>query len=400
MGVRFTVYIDHRFCWNQTKIGQTHGLQWAAVYQPGGEPAGYGGPDDTYVTCYHEPDAWAEYLAQTCGRIIRDTGMDGIYLDELALPFACYNPQHLHNREHNSIVHVPTFVENIKKARAAMRAENPDAILMTEHAGSDYFTQFVDGSWTQTFYKGAFPFAEKHFDRHSLNYFRFCFPEFKLATWGTSDDGPRRCFFNGIGIDWGVGQVDYLRRTGRVLKENGDAFATLDPEPLVDTLVDNVLANKFPIEGKTLFTIYNKNDHPVAEELLEVTPSPDHHYVELFHDREIEYRNELFRIKDILKPSIAPREVLCIAVLPRIIQTEKHATHIDVTLKQPVDHPRLIAFANQDTSHLNDQPGLTLELDQAAARLDLTQFPQLLNKVIIKLFQGNYLTDEAVITID
>ena len=400
-GVRFTVYIDHRFCCNETKIGREMGAKWAAIYEPGGKYAGYGGPDDQYVTCYHDSDAWPDYLAKTCGRIIRDTGMDGIYLDELALPFACYNTEHAHNRDHDSIVHIPTFVANMKKARDAMRAENPEAILWTEHAGSDYFTQFIDGSWTQTFYKGAFPFAEKHFDKNSLNYFRFCFPEFKLATWGNSNDGPRRCFFNGIGVDWGVGRVDYLRKTGQVLKENGDAIATLKPEPLVETQIKNVLANKFPIPGKTIYTIYNKTDKEVSGELLEVTPNADYHYVELLHDNEVAYRNELFRIKDVLKPTVAANEVICIAVLPKVIQAAQDGSKINVSLKNPLENGRLVAFADEDAGHLNENSGQSLPLQHGKeAMVDTKTLPDQTQRVILKLFRGDYLYDEVIVNLE
>ena len=393
---RFTVYVDHRFCCNETNIGKAKGKEWAAVYTPGGGYEGYGSAADQYVTCYHDANAWADYLAETCGRIVKDTGMDGIYLDELALPFACYNPEHVHTKKYNSIIHIPTFTENIIKARDAMRRANPEAILMTEHAGSDYFTQFIDSSWTQTFYNG-FPFSEKYFDRHSLNYFHFCFPEFKLAHWGQSEDAPRRCFFNGIGIDWGVGGVDYLQKTGQVLRENGDAFASTKIEPLVETKVQNVLANKFPIEGKTVYTIYNKNDKVVDREIIEVNPYEGYHSVELLYDNEVNSRSELFKSKRTLALKIMANDVVCVAQFPEIIQTEKKDNDILISLKKEVKDSKLIAYLDVDTSHLGMKDGKIINLQNGQAVINTEKLFGRKGKVILKLLQGYYLVDEVIV---
>lgn len=318
-GCRFTVYIDHRFCWSGSEIGKTHGKEWAAMSGPDSflELGVYAKAGvDGWSMCYFEDNEWADYMAETCGRIVKDTGMDGIYLDELALMFPCYNPSHKHYQEDKFPVSPQRIVKNITKARDAMRKENPEAILMTEHAGSDYASQFYDGSWSQTFYMIAFPFSEKHFDDNSLNYFRFCFPEFKLAEWGDSKDGPNRCFFNGIG----GGGKDQIR--GQVFKENGDAFASLHPEPLVKTKIQKVLANKFEIPTKTVYTIYNKLDKVIDCEIIEVDIAHGYHWVELVYDNPVEMRQELVISKDVISAKIAANSTICIAKLPEIIHSE------------------------------------------------------------------------------
>jgi hypothetical protein len=394
-GTRFTVYIDDRFCSKDTKIGQAKGEQWAAIYKPGGVPDGYGGPTDQYLACLMEPNAWFNYLAQTCERIVKDTGMDGIYLDELALPFACYNMDHVHNKKYKSSAYLPTFVANITEVRDAMRRANPEAILMTEHAGSDYFSQFIDGSWSQTFYETAFPFAEKYYDEYSINYFHFCFPEFKLAEWGPSHDGPRRCFFNGIGIDWGVGSIDYLRKTGQVLKENADAFASSNPEPIVETKANMVLANKFKIADKTVYTIYNKSGKFVDKEIIEVAQRPDYHWVELLHDTDVKVRQELVKMKDVLSLKIDANEVVCVGQFPIIINAAVKSEQVVIKLTKEMPNTTLFAYFGEDTSQLN----------KGAARIDIQNGQGVLayeqkGNVILKLMNGDLLIDEFVLNVN
>jgi len=394
-GTRFTVYIDHRFCWAGSKIGEAHGKEWASMDRPNNyaqlgpyDPSGTGG----WSECFYEPNAWADYIAQTCGRIVRETGMDGIYLDELMIGFPCYNHNHIHYQKDRFPYNPQLLIQNAIKAREAMRKENPQAILMTEHAGSDYYTQFFDGSWSQTYYAAGFPFAEKYYDEFSLNYFRFCFPEFKLAEWGESPDQVRRCFFNGIGRCGGFGG-----RIDQVLKENGDAFASLSPEPLIETKVKKVLANKFPIPEKTIYTIYNKSEKRIDQEVLEVEPREGYHYLELVSDQDIPYRLELSRMKDVLRLEMQPFEVLCVAQLPQIIQAIQEGSLIKISLRKPVPGATLYAFLDIDTSHAGFADAVKVELKDGKGELDVSRAFGHKGKLILKLFQGDLLVDELIL---
>jgi len=351
--------------------------------------------------CFYEPDAWADYIAQTCGRIVKDTGMDGIYLDELMIGFPCYNPDHKHYQQDKFPYNPQRLIQNAVKSRDAMRKENPQAILMTEHAGSDYYTQFFDGSWTQLFCSG-FPFSEKYFDENSLIYFRFCFPEFKLAEWGATGKTAQRCFFNGIGIDsnplnWDAAGNEYLARTGQVMKENGDAFASLEPEPTVATLVKNVLANKFPISDKTVYTIYNKNDKAIDREVIEVDPKPGCHYVELLHDNPVNARMELMKSKDTLSLKMDPAEVLCIGQFPEIIQLTRDGDKVKITLKKEMANPTLVALMDVDNSRTGTEKETRVNLTGGKGELDIQKTFGRKGKLILKLFRGELLLDEAVI---
>ena len=58
-----------------------------------GEYAYYAKPGDQWVMPFYEKSEWAGYVADVCARLVRDTGMDCIYLDELGIAFPDYNPE-------------------------------------------------------------------------------------------------------------------------------------------------------------------------------------------------------------------------------------------------------------------------------------------------------------------
>jgi hypothetical protein len=388
-GARFTVYIDHRFCWSGTRTHAAHAKDWGAFYEPD-VPGVYRAPGEECM-CFLEPEAWADYVAATCGRLVREVGMDGIYLDELNIGFPCYNPAHRHYREGDWPLSTSRLARNVTAAREAMRRGNPEAILMTEHAGSDYLSQFVDGSWVQTYYRDGFPFAEKHYDAESLHYFRFVFPEFALAEWGTNDDGPRRCLFNGIGfIGKDYGGVDETLQT---LRENGDAFATLQPEPHAATLVPGLLANRFPTAGKVVVTLYNKPGAPVAGEVLEVDARPGWHWVECLEDAEAIAR-PVGEGCERLSLSLEAGAVACLTRVERLLTVEPTAGGAAVTLARKTEGTRLVAYLDTDTGLPAD--GREVELKGGRAEVDANRLFGRKGKLILKLMRGVHLADEAI----
>ena len=401
-GTRHSVYIDHRFCWRETQTAKRHCPAWAARYSPG-RYGYYSKPGDQWMMSFYEKSEWAGYIAEVCARLIRDTGMDCVYLDELGIAFPDYSPEKSALREDGLPVSTRLLAQCIANVREAMVAENPEAALMCEHAGSDWLSQFFDGSWAQTFYTGAFDFAEKHYDDNSLLYFRFCFPEFKLAEWGESNDGPRRCLFNGVGIDWNnfrqpwnKDEREYLIRTGQVFRECGDAFATLEPEPLVPTLVAGVLANRFPGKEKVAFTLYNKNSNPTTGPVIDVPARGDCHYVELVGDLLVA-STPAAGDKHRLAPRLPAQDVICVAQLPRRLRAQWHGRRLTVQVSGVAKGLRLCAFLDRDDSHLHEHRGQDIDLASGRGTLSLPEAVGRERKVILKLFRGHYLVDEVVI---
>ena len=399
---RHSVYIDHRFCWRETETAKRHCPAWAAMYKPG-QYACYAKPGDQWVMPFYERSEWAGYVADVCGRLVRDTGMDCIYLDELGIAFPDYNPEKSPLREDGAPVSTRLLAECITNVRDAMVKENPGAALMFEHAGSDWLSQFVDGSWAQTFHSIGFGFSEKHYDENSLLYFRFCFPEFKLAEWGESDDGPRRCLFNGVGIDWNnCNQAwnkegrQYVIRAGQVFRECGDAFATLKPEPLVPTLVPDVLANAFPVEDAAVYTLYNKRDNSIEGAVIDVPARDGCHYVELVHDEPVTHADAPGG-RHRLSLRLRAKDVVCVAQLATRINARRQGDKVLVSAPALRVNERLLAFLELDDSHLHEHEGHEIEFTDGKGTFSVRDTFGRTGKLILKLFHGYHLADELVV---
>jgi hypothetical protein len=133
-----------------------------------------------------------------------------------------------------------------------------------------------------------------------LNIARFAFPDFKTieilfcdkptGSWAT---GVRWVFFNGEAI-WLQGPAQQwfepetlaeIRRCHAILAAHRDAFTTLRPEPLIGTEVGGAFANRFPVEGKTVYTLLNTRHRTVRGPILRLPHDPAAAYHDAWHDR-------------------------------------------------------------------------------------------------------------------
>ena len=78
LGYIATLYINKAEAGFDNLLGKAHGPDWATMYPEGH----YFWPYYDWQMCMdHQP--WRDYLAQTCARIIEETGGDGVRIDEL-----------------------------------------------------------------------------------------------------------------------------------------------------------------------------------------------------------------------------------------------------------------------------------------------------------------------------
>ena len=99
-------------------------------------------PDAKSIWMCLSDEAWQDHLAQTCGRLLRESGAQYIRLDELGELFeTCHNPAHHHASPYDL---VPCKLELLRKVRAAMDAVDPDSMLFTE-GGVDVMNLHANG---------------------------------------------------------------------------------------------------------------------------------------------------------------------------------------------------------------------------------------------------------------
>jgi hypothetical protein len=393
--------------WKYSEVFQKH-PEWALMNKKGEQVRDYWGVIDPtpgigeyrYIDMCPQVEPWQDWLAETNKSIIKDTGASGVYLDTMNLVCPCYDPQHQHE-EYPAIA----AEKLLRKIVSAVRSANPEATVDVETVDSDYLMQWIDGSWSQTFSSTLPSGRQDHFDLYSVSFLRFMFPEVKYAEHGSNfEDGARRAFFSGIGRlrsaadgikDEQTGQavtvqqqLDYSVATGQVMKENGDAFSSLTPECLVPTLRAGVYANRFPAKSKVLYTLYNKNDQAVEGEIMMAPPGTGYHGVELLYDREVSFD----KASGIISLAIGPWEVVCVARLPEVLRLKRQKDFLVIEVRGRGASPGLKLLVDQDSGR---ERGREVEIRNKVARIDLRPYAG--RRLIIKLFEGNYLADERIV---
>lgn len=91
---------------------------------------------------------WQDYLAATVGRLLKETGADGIRLDSVGYyNHPCYNPAHHHTSPFDYNEWIGQLLSKVRKAALAA---NPDALLLTEGV-IDFYGQWFHGGLTQVY---------------------------------------------------------------------------------------------------------------------------------------------------------------------------------------------------------------------------------------------------------
>lgn len=388
---RFLLYTYYTACWQGTRIGLEHGKEWARMRAPGVYTHDHLRPDEGWNICPYVP-GWRDYYSDLMAKKIKETGADGYRLDVAALMYPCYNANHSHyDGATRSIISPKEMAGLLSACQTKVRAANPEAITTVELAGSDYLTQFTDGYLSQTISWYGSPAFEgfRELNRYQLVFTRFYLPESKTCILGApdSDMAINMALFNATALGYpparGATKYDALR-------EHGDAFNSgMQPEPMVDTLVDGVYANYFPSPGKMVWTIYNRNGKKVDQPLIEVPFRKDVRYVEVFHDTPVKAVRKDNMVQ--LSLPVEHNEVVCIAELPQIADAAVKANAVEVRLAKgiPSGYTLQVAFGE-------DLPGKRQELCFTDGRACF-EMPNPAQKTIIRVMKGYYLADEIIL---
>ncbi|MHB0947249.1 MAG: hypothetical protein ACYC3B_08755 [Sedimentisphaerales bacterium] len=347
-------------------------------------------------------EEWQDYCAQTNYRIIKDTGADGVFTDVMNQLQFCYNPKHKHEEYPAAAAE-----KLLKKNNAAVRSANPEAVVEIEDFCSDYLLQWVDGCWMKTFYQDL-PIIEDTFDIYSVSFVRFIFPEVRWTDFGPRwIYGSRRALFNGMGYN--ISEVinknedanarnitqeqrlNYLVTTCQLMKETSDVFSSTDVRCLVPTLQKKVYANYFGANGKKFYTIYNKNDSQVQGQLIKTESGSGYHCVELLYDEEAVYDEASGKAS----LSILPWDVVCLARLPKVLEIKRQNGMIDIVVKRNVKDG-IVKIYTDDDNGINTGEKFTIRNN--SVKIDAGKYQG--KRLIIKLFEGGYLLDEKIITVN
>ncbi len=310
-GIRMGLYLDCFLCSRKSECGQAHGQEWGATGENGQLRNGYGTADDPmYNMCLQVP-AWRDYLAETCARVVRETGCDGIYLDEggfILEQYNCWRTDHGHPPGGTTLAGERALFERVKTAIPQQTA------LYTEYCPPDIIAPYLDGA-----YMHALRLARPEVSPGYLNTSRFSFPDlrlFQITNGGSCYDGIWDGFyftlFNGMRIyslAWGHDDEAFvlLRRIRELYGEHGEAFCDPAPRPLVATLAAGLYANEFSSAKETVWTIWNDRYRTYTGDVLSVPHPAGAGYRDAWNKVDLKPRTAGGRA--VLPITIGPREI-------------------------------------------------------------------------------------------
>lgn len=370
MGALTTLYTDPFRMDLTSKIGLAHGKEWDVINEQDKLSTEY----EVYNPCHDLPEV-REWVAQTMGRVMRETGADGIRLDEYGhRGWACYNPAHHHTYAEPGITQWNKAVaETVKLVHAEMDKVKPGLVLTTEHPGYDYLMQYLEGCITYDLTVQRSPLRPLE-----CNLQRFYFPECKAYELDhqTVDPLSRRKFWNAVES---FGRY-YPNDMYTILNENENVYQGRDNYALLPTLQPYLYCNRFGSGAKTLYHLYNAIGHTFEGAALGVPVKADQHAVELLTCQELPVADGRIRVY------LGRDDVACVAVLPKLIAAAKQRQNLQVTLKAAQEGDRLIVA---------DVTGKQLLAQDARGGQQTLDVSKLEKPACVKLLRGGQLLDAA-----
>jgi hypothetical protein len=240
-GIPTGLYIEGYLASPESKVAQESGAAWGMRDAEGKGIDTWGGGYSTM--CAHHP-GWQDYLAETCGRLTRETGARGftwtssVSSPNTAAPIRTTDP---------TIRRAPTCWPGRKQIlRKVREAVGDHSVVYTEEIPTDVMTRHIDGAYT-----AAVTMSLARGIACPIHLTRFALPDFKtielISEHGIGDNLPavRATFFNGEAIYlsgdaslFSPACLALIRKTHGILREHADAFTSMEPMPLVPTLSD------------------------------------------------------------------------------------------------------------------------------------------------------------------
>ena len=147
LGFRFLFYVEGYIVHETSNLAKSGKAQrWSLMHKDGTTTGNY--TKQGFLHMCPGCTEWQDYLAATAARLVRETGADGVRLDSLGFYFlTCYNPAHQHDTPFGYNQWIQQLLDKVSRA---VRAVNPDCLLMTE-APVDFFSQWFHSALQFTY---------------------------------------------------------------------------------------------------------------------------------------------------------------------------------------------------------------------------------------------------------
>lgn len=255
-----------------------------------------------YRMC-HASKEWREYAISVYPRVYKELGIPLMYIDEFSLRCEnrCYADNHGHSIPSNLLKTDFDFITELKHEMP------PEVVLYGEYAAVDIYAKYIDCNISYYLTDNVIDMIEFSWkggdgdDRLSRiypNMYKFAFPKIvQLAL----PSGMRHLswhpqkfiFFNGDAVydsmwdcEESVGQKFNID-SFKLKKKYADCFASDTPEGFVDTLSPAICANRFPGDGRTIYTIYNRAYSTYRGKILKVKHIDGATYYDAWNEKEL-----------------------------------------------------------------------------------------------------------------
>ncbi len=263
-GGRVLFYVEGLIVWKRSRIGRSRGQEWALQNADGSYVEHYKGFWHMCPSCA----GWREWLAETCAELVRDTGVDGFFIDSsCATDFhRCFNADHRH--PHPDVWNWG-MRRLLREVREAVDRVNPETILFVE-GGADMAREFADGFIAHSHDWNRMTFTEP--------VVRFLHPDQRAyESWGNlwnAEPGVTHQalhLFNAVHghrIYAHQPGADLMGERGRVVRRAYDAFPEICDSPMSPLAVKAAGGIADLFEGPPpVVTVGNPTDAPVTVRL-------------------------------------------------------------------------------------------------------------------------------------
>jgi len=270
--------------------------------------------------------AWRDYSVREIVKLQKETGAKIIYVDV----FSSFSSRRCYSKNHGHPVPTNPLVTDNNSLRLLREALPADVAIWTEYPFADQTSRYADGSIHYYLLDLSYYFARPYntSDRGAtcsempFNLTRYLTPGYRQFLLPCGIEGSRNptqvdaAFFNGEGfheVTWRLHESrirEKLVRSYQIRKKYQDCFATKQPEPQVLTEAGGIIANRFPGQHRTLWTVYNTRPDTYSGPVLAVEHHSGDRYYDVWNDREL--TPEIKGGKAVINLSLHPQHPGCI----------------------------------------------------------------------------------------
>ena len=144
LGFHATLYIEGFIVFEDSELARTGKAErWSVIHRDGSNQNPY--VHQGFLAMCPGCEEWQDHLAESAGRLLRETGADGIRLDSLGFYYLpCYNPAHNHA---DPFGYNDWLKQLLGKVRAAVLEANSEALFTCEGA-ADWIAPWCNGALT------------------------------------------------------------------------------------------------------------------------------------------------------------------------------------------------------------------------------------------------------------